>query len=254
MKKADVKGFRVLEKMMTEDEYIDKMKVDWNYTRSKRATKTHFAFPDSENLRYFIAVATSPEKYKDKIVAFSGIGEYPDLIVDTGDYTLGGNAIKKFGVPEDADYRGMGIITALRERRDELAESLATTKPFVIVLSNPESTYLKNKESYHPRHEGIPDWARERIGDTLLYYVYNPLDTLEKSFNTVWGNIIKMVNAGVAYRYDADVAIEKPDGSLAADWIQREDAKAFIDEMILRGFKVTTRDKGAYLRVTVEQE
>jgi len=67
-----------------------------------------------------------------------------------------------------------------------------------------------------------------------------------------WENILKGPNEGMANRHNADSAIERSDGKLVADWIDRKEAQEFIREMKSKNFKITVKKKGAYIRVIVE--
>lgn len=171
---------------VSEDDYIRKFLDDWGYTRRKRIEK-NMSFADADLLTYTIATITSPEEYKGKIAGYSGVGEYQDLLVDTGTYVLGGVASSKFNTP---DFRGQGISTKLRNKRDAFAEqtSRGSKKPFSIIVSAGPNGYTRNLESkgYVLYDKELPEWAINRLGEKY-YLVYNSNREVKKS----WKGILK---------------------------------------------------------------
>ena len=171
---------------------LDKMKTDWNYTRGRRDS------PDraknlplvAPNRTYRYTTITSPEKYKGKFGAYIGTGFYNDIIVDSGAYTLGGNALdpEKSGETDAIDLRGNGMYRALREVRNNSAEEMADSKgvPFLVLLglTSKAHGYYKNR-GYVENSENIPQWTLDKIKDTgKKWYVYN--ENEDKPMKKAW--------------------------------------------------------------------
>lgn len=167
----------VSDELYSEEYMLKRWKDDWSYIRKSRSTKPHFAFHNPPSMEFFIATITSPEEYAGKIAGYSGIGEYSDLLVDSGTYVLGGKALSKS--KGTINLRAQGISYKLRSKRTDLIieKSNATNKPAIIILNNSESTYSGHliDINFQPLHEGIPPWALTKVKNKY-WLVYNPND------------------------------------------------------------------------------
>ena len=132
--------FSVSTEPVSEEVALGNFTKDWDYTRPKRNTKASITFRDSDNLKYYVAKITNivvdgkekPE-WVGKQIGYSGVGEYDDLLVDGGAYTLSGTS--KDASDDIPNFREFGIYPALAAKRNTLAKSLATDKPFLITLN-----------------------------------------------------------------------------------------------------------------------
>tara|TARA_R110002167_G_scaffold116694_2_gene292044 strand:+ start:2565 stop:3401 length:837 start_codon:yes stop_codon:yes gene_type:complete len=184
-----IKGFSFeIHAPVAESIVLDKIKNDWNYTRGRRDS------PDraknlplvAPNRTYRYTTITSPEKYKGKFGAYIGTGFFNDIIVDSGAYTLGGNALdpEKSGETDAIDLRENGMYNALREVRNNSAEEMADSKgvPFLVLLglTSKAHGYYKSR-GYVENSENIPQWVLDKIKDTgKKWYVYNEDDAAMK--------------------------------------------------------------------------
>ena len=174
----------------SEDEVLDRVEKDWGVRRPNRNTKTNFSFYDADNLTYAIAIISSPKEYAGKIVGYSGVGEYQDLLVDGGTFVIGGNFSERENLP---DFRGNQVGFKVRGIRDTYTQSLSDNRntPYLIIVLAGPNNYTRNLESkgYEVRSNGIPDWAKGRVS-TKYYLVYNPTIEDDKAMNKAW-DIIK---------------------------------------------------------------
>jgi len=181
--------FSLTECEFSEKEILDRLEKDWEIRRPNRNTKTTFSFYDADNLKYAMAVITSPKEYAGKIVGYSGVGEYDDLLVDAGTFVIGGEFSKRNDLP---DFRGNQVGFRVRGVRDNYSESLSNRKnvPFLIVVLAGPNNYTRSLESkgYEVRSEGIPEWAKKRVGNKF-YIVYNANN---KAMKKAW-NILKIM-------------------------------------------------------------
>ena len=188
--------FSVSTEPVSEEVALGNFTKDWDYTRPKRNTKASITFRDSDNLKYYVAKITNivvdgkekPE-WVGKQIGYSGVGEYDDLLVDGGSYTLSGTS--KDASDDIPNFREFGIYPALAAKRNTLAKSLATDKPFLITLNLgiEKSTYLDSQADFHKNHTGLPSWALDRLGTKKTWYVYNPIEKVEK-----WFNVLKVMS------------------------------------------------------------
>lgn len=173
----------------SENEILDRLEKDWGVRRPNRNTKSTFSFYDADNLQYAMAVITSPKEYAGKIVGYSGVGEYDDLLVDGGTFVIGGKFSERTDLP---DFRGNQVGFRVRGVRDNYSESLSNRKnvPFVIIVIAGPNNYTKTLESkgYEVRSEGIPEWAKKRINNKF-YVVYNANN---KAMKKAW-EILKLM-------------------------------------------------------------
>lgn len=173
----------------SEKEILDRVEKDWGVRRPNRNTKSDFSFYDADNLKYAMAVITSPKEYAGKIVGYSGVGEYEDLLVDAGTFVVGGNFSERNNLP---DFRGNQVGFRVRGVRDNYAESLSDSKniPFLIVVIAGPNNYTRTLESkgYEVKSNGIPEWAKKRTGNKF-YVVYNPI---AKAMKKAW-EILKLM-------------------------------------------------------------
>lgn len=167
--------FTLTDCKFSEDEILDRVEKDWGIRRPNRITKTTFSFYDADNLKYAMAEITSPKEYAGKIVGYSGVGEYEDLLVDAGTFVIGGNFSKRNDLP---DFRGNQVGFRVRGVRDNYSESLSDSRdvPFLIIVIAGPNNYTKSLESkgYEVNSNGIPEWAKRRVKGKY-YVVYNPI-------------------------------------------------------------------------------
>ena len=182
--------YTISECNVSENTVLDRVEEDWGIRRPNRSTKTTFSFYDSSNLKYSMAVITSPKEYAGKIVGYSGVGEYGDLLVDGGTFVIGGAFAERHNLP---DFRGNEVGFKVRNVRDNYSETLSDSRkiPFcIIVLAGPNG-YTRHLESkgYEVKSEGLPQWAIDRCG-SKYYVVYNPIIKVNKAMEKAW-TIIK---------------------------------------------------------------
>ena len=203
---------------VSEDVMLNKLANDWEgYTRPKRSTKAHVTFHDPNNLEYFIAVVKTANvdgepapELKGKIIGYSGIGYYSDMLADGGSYVFRGSdeTMRKAGkeVLIDApSFRGNenSVYRALASTRNAHAISKLEDKPLVIAFSNTLPSFYANNPDWEKRGRNIPKWALERL-DAIkgkMWAVYMPLTAgaipgvdVNKSFDKVWKSTIRKVD------------------------------------------------------------
>jgi len=192
--------FTVSSSLISEDVMLKKFKDDWGYDRAKRNTRTKLTFNDMPKLEFYIATITTPEEHAGKIAGYCGIGTYGDLLVDSGAYTLGGNAVEIANTP---DFRGNGIYGTLRGLRNGEVERRADSSnlPFLVLLQTDSRahSYYGSRE-YATNTENIPEWALNRVKVTPKHwFVYNENEPVKKAWENVlvkddnkeWKNILK---------------------------------------------------------------
>jgi len=205
-----------------EEEVLRRVREDWGYEGKKpRAGKTNFSFYDADLLTYAVATITSPEEYKGKIAGYSGLGEYQDLLVDAGTYVLGGASSTKGGTP---DFRGQGISTKVRNKRDAFAEqaSRGSRKPYCIIVIAGPNGYTRHLESkgYVLYDKELPEWAIKRLGEKY-YLVYNNYREVKKS----WKEILKTKDS--AYESGKKIARRSPNYDKIMEQKRRKERKEF---------------------------
>ena len=176
--------FDIISDMVEETEMLKKLKDDWGFIRHPRSHPDRdVTFKLPKNI-FYIAIITSPEKWKGKIAGYCGIGISDDLLIDSGAYTLGGPAA---GVEREGyavDVRDNKVYTQLREKRNDAAESLSKDKgiPFLVLLKESRAANYYMGRGYIEHSQNIPEWAiktMEKFPDKE-WYVYNENDAAMK--------------------------------------------------------------------------
>jgi hypothetical protein len=176
-----------------EETVLNMIENDWGYRRNRRNTKETVTFKDSTNLQYFFAritkVIIDGKERPDlvgKVIGYCGTGEYQDLVVDGGAYTLSGTSLT--ASDDIPNFRKLGVYPTLAKLRNGLAKSMATNRPFLITLNTgiTRSNFYDNEPTFYKNHRGLPSWTLDRLDDTgKTWYVYQPIEKLEKWFNTL---------------------------------------------------------------------
>tara|TARA_R110000751_G_scaffold168897_2_gene274988 strand:- start:146 stop:994 length:849 start_codon:yes stop_codon:yes gene_type:complete len=176
--------FNIISEMVDETEMLTRLKDDWGFIRHPRShPDRNVTFKLPKNI-FYIAIITSPEKWKGKIAGYCGIGISDDLLIDSGAYTLGGPAA---GVEREGyavDVRDNKVYTQLREKRNDAAESLSKDKeiPFLVLLRASRAANYYMGRGYIEHSQNIPEWAiksMEKFPDKE-WYVYNENDAAMK--------------------------------------------------------------------------
>ena len=178
--------FEVSSKPISEGEMLKKFKDDWGYIRAPRGSPQRKLTFKPPVLQYFIATILTPEEYKGKIAGYCGVGFYNDLMTDAGAYTLGGKAAGVETEGNAIDVRGNGVYRALRDIRNNYAESKAIRRetPFLVLLaktSTARAYYLDR--GYAENSENIPSWALESVRGRN-WFVYN--ENENKAMKKAW--------------------------------------------------------------------
>ena len=160
---------------------------DWGYDRAPRDAPTRNLLFTSPNRKFWVATILTPEQHKGKIAGYCGLGIFDDMLIDSGAYTLGGNALEQAERAEN--LRGNGVYVALREVRNEAAEELAKSSnlPFVVLLKegSPAGDYYIGR-GYSHNDTNIPEWALAKL-EGRNWYVYNP--NVNKAMMKAWAVI-----------------------------------------------------------------
>ena len=202
---------------VSEDIMLNKLANDWEgYRRPKRSTKDHVTFNDANNLEYFIAVIKTTNvdgepapELKGKLIGYSGIAYYSDILADGGSYVFRGSdeTMKNAGKEVLIDAPSFrqnenSVYKALGETRNAYAISKLGDKPLVIAFSSTLPSFYANNPDWETNGRNIPEWALERLDAKKgkMWTVYTPLSggaipnvDVSKSFNKIWKSTIKKV-------------------------------------------------------------
>lgn len=200
---------------VSEDVALSKLANSWDgYSRPKRSSKDWVTFNDPNNLEYFIAVIKSVDvdgkpapELKGKMIAYSGMGYYGDVIADGGSYTFRGAdlTMKKAGKENLIDapsFREIGVYKALSKKRNAHVISKLGDRSFVIAFNKIPPSFYNSSPDWEIKGRNIPDWALERLDAKKgkVWAVYSPLSSGEvprldtkKSFDKVWVGTIRKI-------------------------------------------------------------
>tara|TARA_R100000808_G_C2148745_1_gene156963 strand:- start:291 stop:956 length:666 start_codon:yes stop_codon:yes gene_type:complete len=203
---------------VSEDIMLDKLANDWEgYRRRKRSSKDHVTFNDPNHLEYFIAILKTANvdgkpapELKGKLIGYSGIGYYDDILADGGSYVFRGSdeTMKKAGKEVLIDAPSFrenenSVYRALASTRNAHAISKLGDKSFVIAFTNTLPSFYQNNPDWEARGRNIPEWVLERLDAKKgkMWVVYTPLSggaitgvDVSKSFDKVWKSTIKKVD------------------------------------------------------------